>query len=177
MKLQSCLASLGAAAALAFASAGQAAVVSIMRNPAPAQPPGAIVSIAAHEGPGAAPATGFHPLVEDPSWTEPTSFAASSAEPPGFMVAQVLSSGDHGSVPAHPAGARPGKWPVQAPSIQASPFYSYLVSAGQYVLEIGTLSSSYTAPPQASTVPLPGAIWLFGSGLVAFLVISGRRKL
>jgi hypothetical protein len=28
-----------------------------------------------------------------------------------------------------------------------------------------------------AAVPLPGAVWLFGSGLLAFLGVSSRRKL
>jgi hypothetical protein len=58
-----------------------------------------------------------------------------------------------------------------------SPLHSYLLSAGQYVLQVGTLSEQYTAPSKITDVPLPGAIWLFGSALLAFLGISSRRKL
>jgi hypothetical protein len=28
-----------------------------------------------------------------------------------------------------------------------------------------------------AAVPLPGAVWLFGSGLLAFLGVASRRKL
>jgi hypothetical protein len=58
-----------------------------------------------------------------------------------------------------------------------SPLHSYLLSAGEYVLQVGTLSEQYTAPSRIADVPLPGAIWLFGSALLAFLGISSRRKL
>lgn len=58
-----------------------------------------------------------------------------------------------------------------------SPLHSYLLSAGEYVLQVGTLSDQYTARSNITDVPLPGAIWLFGSALLAFLGISSRRKL
>jgi hypothetical protein len=58
-----------------------------------------------------------------------------------------------------------------------SPLHSYLLSAGEYVLQVGTLSEQHTKPSRISDVPLPGAIWLFGSALLAFLGISSRRKL
>lgn len=59
----------------------------------------------------------------------------------------------------------------------ASPLHSYLIGAGQYVLDVGTLSGQQTQPSTVSDVPLPGALWLFGSALLAFLGISSRRKL
>jgi hypothetical protein len=56
------------------------------------------------------------------------------------------------------------------------PFYSYLLSAGEDVLQLGSAPKQQAAAP-VSAVPLPGAIWLFGSALVAFLCIAGRRRL
>lgn len=58
-----------------------------------------------------------------------------------------------------------------------APLHAYLLSAGHYVLEVGSLSEAAATPSEVANVPLPGALWLFGSALVAFLGISSRRKL
>lgn len=50
-------------------------------------------------------------------------------------------------------------------------------AAPSYVQDVGTSwSRSATAPQLADAAPLPGALWLFGSALLAFLAISVRRK-
>jgi hypothetical protein len=55
---------------------------------------------------------------------------------------------------------------------------THLLGAGQLVLEVGT---SKAGPPavanQVSAVPLPGAIWLLGTALLAFIGIASRHKL
>jgi hypothetical protein len=58
-----------------------------------------------------------------------------------------------------------------------TPYYKYLLSANsEYVLEINLGSGQDSINTTLSTVPLPGAVWLFGSALLAFMGLS-RRKL
>lgn len=62
-------------------------------------------------------------------------------------------------------------------AIPRNPFSSYLLSATRYVQDVGTFRSpADTTPKKISDAPLPGALWLFGSALLAFLAISVRRK-
>lgn len=59
------------------------------------------------------------------------------------------------------------------------PFFSFLAQAGQqYVLQIirGPGVETVSTNIQVSAVPLPGALWLFGSALLGFLGFSSRRK-
>jgi hypothetical protein len=57
-----------------------------------------------------------------------------------------------------------------------TPFFSFLMQLGnQYVLEI-TKQDGYAQNTQVNSVPLPGAIWLFGSALLGFFGFSSRRK-
>jgi hypothetical protein len=86
---------------------------------------------------------------------------------------------------SHAAGVPPSvtaaRVPVEAPppaarSEPAEPLHAYLLSAGQYVLDVGTLAQQRSGAPTVSAVPLPGALWLFATALLAFLGISGRRK-
>jgi hypothetical protein len=173
MKLQSRLASLGATLVLTCAGQGQAAVVSVVRVPALAPPAVANTAGDSRHGKASPFAAGVH--LPEPAWADPTRFSVLLPEAPGpFGLYTDVETFAVGPIPA----AWTTGWPQQpAPSSHASPFYSYLLSAGQYVLEVGSFSGPYAASPQVSDVPLPGAIWLFGSGLVAFLVIAGRHKL
>ncbi|MBK6005155.1 hypothetical protein JJB11_03545 [Ramlibacter ginsenosidimutans] len=85
-------------------------------------------------------------------------------------VVQAASAIVLPSVPDHvPAAERALK--------TGSPLHTYLLSAGEYVLQVGTLSDQHAVPSRITDVPLPGAMWLFGSALLAFLGISSRRKL
>ena len=62
--------------------------------------------------------------------------------------------------------ARMSNSPVRAAAPAGDfPVYSQLLGAGEKVRADGT------------AVPLPGALWLFGSALLAFLCIAGRRRL
>ncbi len=55
---------------------------------------------------------------------------------------------------------------------------SWAVEGGkQYILRINPLGGpDVTATSSVSAVPLPGALWLFGSALLGFLGLSNRRK-
>jgi hypothetical protein len=61
-----------------------------------------------------------------------------------------------------------------------NPFFDFLASAGtQYVLELSKVGgeSTFASVTNISAVPLPGALWLFGSALLGFLGFSNRRKI
>jgi hypothetical protein len=61
-----------------------------------------------------------------------------------------------------------------------NPFFTFLMaSGGQYVLELSKVggTSTLASDVSVSAVPLPGAIWLFGSALLGFLGFSNRRKI
>ena len=59
-----------------------------------------------------------------------------------------------------------------------TPYFTFLMQAGkQYVLELTGASSITGSVTNVSAVPLPGAIWLFGSALLGFLGFSNRRKI
>jgi len=55
-------------------------------------------------------------------------------------------------------------------------FADVLLGAGQYVLQLTTLPNQYSISTQISAVPLPGALWLFGSAILGFLGFSKRRN-
>lgn len=139
------------AAVLALASAAQASVV----------PP---------TGPSPAPAHAPNAQFDSPA-VEAVLLTASVPSPDSSVTAPTLQTSAQaasGPMSTTSVGARPPANDV--------PFYSYLLSAGEIVLELGT-GPKQQAVPQVSAVPLPGAIWLFGSALVAFLCIAGRRRL
>ena len=149
------LAAFGVAANLALAGAAHAATV-----PLP---------LAAQVG----------PVSESPASGAAQAHALQPAAP------ALAFAADERAAPA--PGADPAAGEFEASAMQrpqpraagAAPLHSYLLSAGQYVLEVSTLSepSSPSARKTISEVPLPGALWLFGSALLAFLAISSRRKL
>jgi hypothetical protein len=58
------------------------------------------------------------------------------------------------------------------------PFFAFLMGAGQqYVLELSRTDNGLGGfTIGVSAVPLPGAIWLFGSALLGFLGWSSRRR-
>ena len=56
-------------------------------------------------------------------------------------------------------------------------FLTFIMEQGkQYVLSIFNESASNFTLTAVSAVPLPGALWLFGTALLGFLGISSRRK-
>jgi hypothetical protein len=155
------LAAFGAAATLALAGVAHAAAVPLRQDPqvAPA-------AHGAHAGPQ-------HDTVPQKIGTDPV-------QPTG--VAAVRDDAVPPSLGAAGEAIEPAPLlqNVRAPERalkDGSPLHSYLLTAGEYVLQVGTLSEQYTAPSKITDVPLPGAIWLFGSALLAFLGISSRRKL
>jgi hypothetical protein len=77
-------------------------------------------------------------------------------------------------VSAQAVQARMSDSPVRAAAPGRDvPIYSQLLGAGSGSLQLDK-SGKQNARAEA---PLPGAIWLFGSALLAFLCIAGRRRL
>jgi hypothetical protein len=61
-----------------------------------------------------------------------------------------------------------------------NPFFNFLASGStQYVLELSKVAgeTTFASVANISAVPLPGALWLFGSALLGFLGFSNRRKI
>jgi hypothetical protein len=61
------------------------------------------------------------------------------------------------------------------PANHAVPFHVALLSAGPHNLQFDKGPPS-SVSPKVSAVPLPGALWLFGSALLAFLGFAKRRR-
>lgn len=59
-----------------------------------------------------------------------------------------------------------------------TPFFTFLMAAGgHYILELARTSNGLGGVTTGvSAVPLPGAVWLFGSALLGFLGWSSRRR-
>ena len=172
----SLLAAAGALAALAFASSGHAAVVPIEQHLDLGVPPGITIrEIAAaqrHDPPG----TSHHELIAEHAWMETRKPKKGTAQPPGLAGGPAASGPSKGvsrhvaprslvSVSSRPAGPDP------------LPFHEHLIGADAQPIEIGPRAPQDPVAKQVSAVPLPGAIWLFGSALLAFLGISSRRSL
>lgn len=69
-----------------------------------------------------------------------------------------------------------GSGPLFATMLSVGQSFSYALAGGsQYVLKM-TLSGDTTSSTKISGVPIPGAAWLFGSGLLGFMLLSNRRK-
>jgi hypothetical protein len=155
------LAAFGVAATLALAGVAHAAAVPLRQDPQVAPAPHGALPGARHESVSQKPG--------------PDAVHASGVP----AVHEVAVPAEAGDTPGPAIATAPPLDPVRTPEPalkDGSPLHSYLLTAGQYVLQVGTLSEQYTAPSKIADVPLPGAIWLFGSALLAFLGISSRRK-
>jgi hypothetical protein len=91
------------------------------------------------------------------------------------------ASHTHANAAAHPGntGAFLGALAHKdVPAKNHNPFFAHLISGGHDVLQIdkppGQFPISTNVP---SPVPLPGALWLFGSAVLVFLGFANRRKL
>ena len=157
------LAAFGIAATLA--SAGVAHAAAVPQRPEPHVAP------ATH----GAPAGTRHEAAEQKIGTDPVPVSGVTAARDDAVSPAIEGVGAAAAViapPPVPEHVRTAERALKS----GSPLHSYLLSAGEYVLKVGTLSEQHTAPSRISDVPLPGAIWLFGSALLAFLGISSRRK-
>lgn len=180
---KSTLAGLLATAALACAGTAQAAAVTIAQSMALAEPSGGLVYNIATNSNGT-PTTKYYEIVVDSSWTEPTKFTTFSAEPLGSSATYQLWTDTNSNVSSVANGSQGTtgtlltSWTLNdIVGTNSVPFFSYLLTAGQYVLGISTSPGQLSVSTSISAVPLPGALWLFGTALAAFLGISRRRKL
>jgi hypothetical protein len=176
MTKKSSLAAVGAVAALALANVCHAAPVPVEQTITLSNPEGSLVYNIATNG-AATATTSYYQLIVDPSWPTPTKFTTFSTEPVGTNASYSLYTDTDASVTTSNAGALLTNWTQQdVPGNNLIPFFSFLLTAGQYVLEINTLPGQMNISTNIAAVPLPGAMWLFGSALLAFLGISSRRK-
>lgn len=178
MKLKSGLAALGALAALSLASVGHAAVVTVEQSLELNNPTQGLVYNVATDGQANAATTSFYELIVDPSWNVPTKFITLSTEPVGGDASYALyTDADAGAVSGN-TGTLLTSWTrTDIAANNSLPFFTHLLTAGQYLLRIDTTPGQFNIATQISAVPLPGAIWLFGSALLAFLGYSRRRRL
>ena len=174
--IKSRLAAIGGAATLVFASVGNTAVVPFKQAVTLVQPAGDLAYSSATESPASVQATNHFQLHGDAAWTDPARFVTFSTEPTWTGLGSTSHPNSDKPATAPGAGTSLAKRSKTDAQDKPIPLYAYLLSAGQYVLEIGTLPDQSTVANKISAVPLPGALWLFGSALLAFLGISSRRK-
>jgi hypothetical protein len=173
------LAATCALAGLAAANVAHAAVVPIEQSITLLNPEGSLVYNIATNGLANAATTSYYELIVDGSWSGTnTKFTTFSTEPVGSNATYQLFT-DTNPLPLQGnTGAMLAGWTqADVPGNNLVPFFAFLLTAGQYVLQINTLPGEMNISTNIAAVPLPGAVWLFGSGLLAFLGVSSRRKL
>lgn len=163
------LVAVGIAATLALAGHVQSAVVPVRPAAALSHPVGLVVGVPA-EG-----AQGYR-WVPGTSWSGPAGLpdVADTGHAPVTVPHANTDAVAIGSATAAMLLLRTQPEPTDRGDL---PIHAYLLSAGEYVLAVGTLAAEVPPSTQVSAVPLPGAIWLFGSALLAFLGISSRHRL
>jgi hypothetical protein len=177
MSRNSSLAAVGAVAALAFGSVGHAAPVAIEQSITLANPEGSLLYNIATNG-GAEASSSYYQLIVDPLWTSGTRFTTYSTESVGTDASYALYTDFNPSANSGDTGALLASWTQKdVPGNNLIPFFSFLLTTGQYVLQINTLPGQMNISTNIAAVPLPGAMWLFGGALLAFLGISARRKM
>ena len=174
MKLK--LASVLATAAMACAGAAQAAPVTLAQSIEMKNPDTFIYNIATFGD--TAPLSTFYQLIVDATWTKPTKFTTFLAEPVGSSASYKLWNDTNLTAGASDTGSLVTSW-TQADVVSNNkiPFFTAILNPGQYVLQVDTFAGQGSISTNIAAVPLPGALWLFGTALVAFLGISRRRKL
>jgi hypothetical protein len=174
------LKSLAAILALAgMGSIAQAASVPVEQTITLLNPEGSLVYNIATNGLANAPTTSFYQLIVDPTWSGTnTKFTTFSTEPLGTTASYSLFTDADASTSTSNTGTLLGTFAqTDVPGNNLIPFFNFLLTAGQYVLQINTLPGQMNVSTNIAAVPLPGAVWLFGSALLAFLGMSARRKL
>jgi hypothetical protein len=171
-----------ALAALAIGNAAHAAAVPIEQSITLLNPEGALVYNIATNGLANAPTTSYYELVVDGSWNNTnTSFTTFSTEPLGTNASYALFTDTNPLFLQGNTGALLTSWTqADVPGNNLVPFFTFLLTAGQYVLQINTLPGEMNISTNinaVSSVPLPGAMWLFGSAVLGFLGFTNRRKL
>jgi hypothetical protein len=171
---------LAAGCALAACAAGtQASVVPIEQSITLLNPEGSLVYNIATNGLANATTTSYYELIVDGSWSGTnTKFTTFSTEPTGTAASYSLFTDTNPLSLQGNTGALLTSWTqTDVPGNNLVPFFAFLLTAGQYVLQINTLPGQMNISTNIAAVPLPGALWLFGSALVGFLGFSSRRKL
>lgn len=129
----------------------------------------------------------FYELVVD-AFDTLTTFALGSASDETVPVRYFLwEDGDTGvgtglrlmqTVGAPKHGVAQGALYAAAPDLTARQSFHYSLQGDQYVLQVQKKQTSRkAATAEVSAVPLPGALWMFGAGLLGFVGFSSRRKL
>jgi hypothetical protein len=178
MNLKS-LATVCALAGLFVANGAQAVSVPLEQSITLLNPEGSLVYNIATNG-GASGTQSFYQLVVDPSWSGTnTKFTTFSTEPTGTTATYSLFTDTDASLTGINTGTTLLNTFSQTDVAGNNliPFFTFLLTAGQYVLQINTLPGQFNVSTNIAAVPLPGAMWLFGSALLAFLGMSARRKL
>jgi hypothetical protein len=169
----------GVLAVLAASGAAQADVVPIEQSITLLNPEGSLVYNIATNGQPNAATTSYYELIVDPSWSGTnTKFTTFSTEPLGTNASYSLFTDTNGAALSSNTGALLTSWSqTDVPGNNLVPFFTYLLTAGQYVLQINTLPGQMNISTNIAAVPLPGALWLFGSAVLGFLGFTSRRKL
>jgi hypothetical protein len=173
------LAAICAFAGFAAANLAHAAAVPIEQSITLLNPEGSLVYNIATNGSHDGPTTSYYELIVDGSWSGTnTKFTTFSTEPLGTNATYSLFT-DTNPLPLQGnTGTLLGNFSqTDIPGNNLIPFFTFLLTAGQYVLQINTVKDQMNISTNIAAVPLPGAVWLFGSGLLAFLGVASRRKL
>jgi len=177
MSVKSRLAAVLAVAATLIGGTATAAVVPIEQSMTLLNPASGLVFNIATDGNASASTTSYYELVVDPSWNVPTRFTTFSTEPLGTSASYALYTDTNAAVGAGNTGTPLDAWAlIDVIGNNTIPFHTALLTAGQYILQINTLPGQLSISTQISAVPLPGALWMFGSALLGFLGFSKRRK-
>lgn len=133
-------------------------------------------------GPVAAGESLYYELINTSGKSANATVTLTSTNPVGGQVLYNIFVDDVAEAGTASTGATVvpmGGW-TDDPSSSAFPFFTFIMQAGvNYILQLtvpGTSNGLTTLSASVSTVPLPGAIWLFGSALLGFLGFSSRRK-
>ena len=134
--IKSRLAAIGGAATLVFASVGNTAVVPFKQAVTLVQPAGDLAYSSATESPASVQATNHFQLHGDAAWTDPARFVTFSTEPTWTGLGSTSHPNSDKPATAPGAGTSLAKWSKTDAQDKPIPLYAYLLSAGQYVLEI-----------------------------------------
>ena len=130
------LAATCALAGLAVANLAHASTVAIEQSITLANPTGSLVYNIATNGSANTVTTSYYELIVDPSWaTQPTKVTTFSTEPIGTNATYSLFTDTNSGTLAGNTGALLTSGGQQdVPGNNLIPFFSYLLTAGQYVL-------------------------------------------
>jgi len=173
------LVAIGVAALLVFPGTGRSALVPVELDLDLDHPPGWAIPIIVREGLGDPPGRADHPPILDSSWTKRKNAKAFLGEPLAAVSTLPLWVDAHAYSGNAATPTITGRR-QDVPSKHVIPVQANLVGAGKMVLEVSTVETRQPSPSgltPTAAVPLPGALWLFGTALVAFVGIAGRHKL